>query len=118
MLLVTLVGPLGLAGAGIALCGAYVVMLTFIHLLTRRHFAVSFEWARLTQLVLVVGGFAVIGNLVLPTHGALGLLSRLLVCAAIGPALLAIGFVHAAELRHARALLGRVAAARRASTGA
>ena len=81
MLLVTLVGPLGLAGAGIALCGAYVVMLTFIHLLTRRHFAVSFEWVRLTQLVLVVGGFAVVGNLLLPTHGALGLLSRLLVCA-------------------------------------
>ncbi len=43
----------------------------------------------------------------LPTDGALGLLSRLLVCAAIGPALLATGFVHAAELRQARALLER-----------
>ena len=109
VLLVALVGPLGLAGAGIALCGAYVVMLTFIHLLTRRHFAVSFEWGRLAQLVIVVGGFAVVGNLALPTHGALGLLSRLLVCAAIGPALLATGFVHAAELRQARALATRLA---------
>jgi O-antigen/teichoic acid export membrane protein len=109
VLLVTLVGPLGLAGAGIALCGAYVVMLTFIHLLTRHHFAVRFEWGRLAKLVLVLGGFAIIGNLVLPTHGALGLVSRLLVCAAIGPALLATGFVHAAELRQARALATRLA---------
>ncbi len=109
VLLVTLVGPLGLAGAGIALCGAYVVMLTFIHLLTRRHFAVSFEWVRLAQLVVVVGGLATVGDLVLPTHGALGLVSRLLVCAAIGPALLATGFVHPAELRHARALATRLA---------
>ena len=105
-------------GCGIASCGAYVVMLAFIHLLTRRRFAVDFEWGRLAQLVVVVGGFAVVGNLVLPTHGALGLLSRLLVCAAIGPALLATGFVHAAELRQARALLGRVTAGRRAQPGA
>jgi len=118
VLLVLLVGPLGLAGAGIALCGAYVVMLTFIHLLTRRRFAVNFEWGRLTQLVIVVGGLAVAGNLALPTHGALGLLGRLAVCAAIGPALLATGFVHAAELRQARLLLDRVTAGRRGQPGA
>ena len=40
----------------------------------------------------------------LPTHGAVGLLTRLAVCAAIPPVLLATGFVHAAELRQARAL--------------
>jgi O-antigen/teichoic acid export membrane protein len=118
VLLVLLVGPLGLAGAGIALCGAYVVMLTFIHLLTRRHFAVRFEWGRLTQLVVVVGGFAVVGNVLLPTHGAVGLLSRLLVCAVIPAMLLAIGFVHAAELRQGRALLERVMAGRRAQPDA
>ena len=97
---------------------AYVVMLTFIHLLTRRHFAVTFEWVRLTQLMLVVGGFAVVGNLLLPTEGGLGLVSRLLVCAAIGPALLATGFVHAAEVRQARAMLERIMAGRRAQPGA
>ena len=47
LLLVTLVPPLGIAGAGIALCGAYVVMLTVMHFLTRRLFAVAFEWRRL-----------------------------------------------------------------------
>jgi len=118
VLLVALVGPLGLAGAGIALCGAYALMLAFMHLLTRRQFAVTFEWGRLAQLVVVVGGLAVAGDLLLPTDGALGLLGRLLVCAAIGPALLATGFVHPAELRQARALLERVMAGRRAQPGA
>jgi O-antigen/teichoic acid export membrane protein len=118
VLLVVLVGPLGLAGAGIALCGAYAVMLAFMHLLTRRSFAVAFEWGRLCKLALVMGGFAVLGDVLLPTHGAAGLLERLVVCAAIGPALLATGFVHAAELRQARTLAGRVAAGRRAQSEA
>ena len=67
-----LVPPLGIAGAGIALCGAYVVMLGVMHLLTRRAFTVAFEWRRLAQLVLVIGGVAVAGELLLPTHGAVG----------------------------------------------
>ena len=41
VLLVLLVPPLGIAGAGIALCGAYVVMLAVMHLLTRRAFTVG-----------------------------------------------------------------------------
>src|SRR5262249_2080900 len=65
VLLISLVGPLGLAGAGIALCGAYAVMLAFMHLLTRRSFAVAFEWGRLAKLVLVMGGFAVLGDVLL-----------------------------------------------------
>ena len=72
ILLVVLVPPLGLAGAGIALCGAYVVMLGIMHLLTRRAFAVAFEWGRLAQLTLVVGGLAAAGELVLPTSGVVG----------------------------------------------
>ena len=108
VLLLVLVPSLGLAGAGIALCGAYVVMLGLMHLLTRRQFAVQFEWWRLTQLAVVMGGLATVGDLILPTRGAVGLFSRALVIAAVGPALLAIGFVHAAELRQARELLARV----------
>src|SRR5204863_2216609 len=46
ILIWALVPPLGIAGAGIALCGAYVVMLTMMYLLTRHAFAVSFEWGR------------------------------------------------------------------------
>ena len=108
VLLLVLVGPLGLAGAGIALCGAYVFMLGFMHLLTRRQFAVQFEWLRIAQLAVVMGALAAAGDLLLPTHGAGGFLLRLVVTAAIGPALLAVGFVHPAELRQARALLARV----------
>jgi O-antigen/teichoic acid export membrane protein len=107
VLLLVLVPPLGLAGAGIALCGAYVAMLTVMHLLTRRLFAVAFEWLRLAQLVVVVGGLAAAGDLVLPTHGAVGLLSRMAVLAAIVPALLATGFAHRAERDQARELLAR-----------
>ena len=58
VLLVMLVPPLGIAGAGIALCGAYVVMLALMHLLTRRAFAASFEWLRLAQLTVVLGGLS------------------------------------------------------------
>jgi O-antigen/teichoic acid export membrane protein len=108
VLLLTLVPPLGIAGAGIALCGAYVGMIAFMHLLTRREFYVQFEWLRLARLAIVMGGLAALGDAFLPTHGAEGFLLRLLVCAAIGPTLLAVGFVHPAELRQARALLARV----------
>ena len=41
---------LGIAGAGIALCGAYVAMVAVMHLLTRGVFAVDFQWRRLAQL--------------------------------------------------------------------
>ncbi len=76
VLLLVLVPPLGIAGAGIALCGAYVAMLGVMHLLIRRAFAASFEWRRLAQLVVVIGGLAVAGDLLLPTHGFVGFLTR------------------------------------------
>jgi len=108
VLLVVLVPPIGIAGAGIALCGAYVVMLGFMHLLTRRLFAVAFEWRRLTQLLVVFGGLWAAGELLLPTHGALGLLARAAVFLAIPPVLYVIGFAHAQELAQARTLIERV----------
>ena len=111
-LLLLLVPPLGLAGAGLALCGAYVVMLAVMHLLTRRAFPVAFEWRRLVQLTVVVGGLAAAGELLLPTSGLVGFVSRAVVWAAIPPALLATGFAHGAELAQARALLARVRAPR------
>jgi O-antigen/teichoic acid export membrane protein len=107
VLLLVLVPAWGLAGAGVALCGAYVVMLAVMHLLTRRAFSVRFEWLRLAHLAVVIGGLAVAGELLLPTSGAIGFVSRAAVFVAIGPALLATGFAHAAELRQARELLAR-----------
>jgi hypothetical protein len=47
---------------------------------------------------------------VLPTHGAVGLLSRLAVTAALPVALLAMGFLHPGEVRRLR---GGVAMVRR-----
>ena len=51
-------------------------MLTAMYLLTRRAFAVGFEWLRLIQLSVVMGGIAVAGDVLLPTHGAVGFLPR------------------------------------------
>jgi O-antigen/teichoic acid export membrane protein len=94
--LVALVGPLGIAGAGIALCAAYLVMLVVVHVLTRRLFAVPFERARLAKIVAIVGGFSIAGELVLPTAGAAGFAARGAVLAAI-PLALVFGRVFTAR---------------------
>jgi O-antigen/teichoic acid export membrane protein len=99
VLLVLLVPPLGLAGAGIALCGAYVVMLAVIHVLTRRLFRVDFEWRRLSQLALILGGIAAAGDALLPATGALGLLERAAAFMAMPLALYVTGFAHAQEVK-------------------
>jgi O-antigen/teichoic acid export membrane protein len=112
VLIVVLVPSLGIAGAGIALCGAYAVMLAVMHLLTRRAFAVTFEWRRLAQICAVMGGMAVAGDLLLPTHGLVGFITRAAIWAAIPGVLLATGFAHAQELRGLRSL---AAYARRAA---
>lgn len=106
-LLAALVPPLGIAGAGLALVGAYVVMLVAMWLLTRRLFHVPFEWARLALVVVVAGGLTVAGELLLPSDGATGFVTRALVLAAIPPALWLAGFFHAGELAAARRLLVR-----------
>ena len=108
ILLVVLVPTFGIAGAGIALCGAYVVMLTVMHLLTRHAFAVQFEWRRLIQVTVVMGALATGGDLLLPTHGAVGFLTRVAVFAAIPLVLYLTGFAHPQELQQARALLSRL----------
>ncbi|MGI8428574.1 MAG: lipopolysaccharide biosynthesis protein [Solirubrobacteraceae bacterium] len=112
VLIVVLVPTLGIAGAGIALCGAYVVMLAIMHLLTRRVFPVNFEWRRLSQLVMVIGGAATAGELLLPTRGLLGFLTRAGVFVAIPLVLLATRFAHPQELGQARALLSRARSSR------
>jgi O-antigen/teichoic acid export membrane protein len=107
---------LGIAGAGIALCGAYVAMLLVMHLLTRRLFSVAFEWRRLAQLTAILAGVAVSGELLLPTSGFEGIALRVLWWLLIPVLLLATRFFAAEERRQARALLAdgrrRVAAFR------
>jgi len=61
---------MGIEGAGIALCGAYAGMLAVMYVLTRKLFRVGFEWARLAQLVALLGAVAVSGELLLPTSAS------------------------------------------------
>jgi O-antigen/teichoic acid export membrane protein len=107
VLLVVLVPPLGIAGAGVALCGAYAVMLAVLAALTRGRFSIAFEWGRLARLVIVLVPTTVAGELLLPTEGAVGLATRAAL-AAILPALLYLsGFLSPDE----RAFLARRASA-------
>ena len=107
---------LGIAGAGIALCGAYVAMLAVMYLLTRSLFKVSFEWARLAQLTAILAGVAVSGELLLPSHGLVGLVLRAVWLALVPAFLLLTRFFHSHERAQARSLVldarGRVAAFR------
>jgi O-antigen/teichoic acid export membrane protein len=107
VLLVLLLPRLGLAGAGVALCGAYLVMLAAMHFFTRRLFTVAFEWRRLAHLVLVIGGIAVLGDVLLPTSGFGGFVVRAVAWIAIPGALLLTRFPHAEEIAQVRALAPR-----------
>jgi O-antigen/teichoic acid export membrane protein len=106
-LLVVLVPPLGIAGAGLALCGAYVVMLALMYALTRRLFVVPFEWVRLAHVVVVIGGVTVAGELLLPTSGALGLVERTGALLAIPLLLMVTRFLGPGERTRLRALFER-----------
>jgi O-antigen/teichoic acid export membrane protein len=108
LLLVTLVGPLGIAGAGIALCGAYVVMLAILLALTRSRFSIAFEWGRLARLVIVLGGGTVAGELLLPTSGLAGFVTRALLAAALPVLLLLSGFLTREERARAWMVVQRL----------
>jgi O-antigen/teichoic acid export membrane protein len=107
---------LGIAGAGIALCGAYAAMLGVMYGLTRGLFKVGFEWRRLAQLVSILAGVAVSGELLLPSHGLAGLAARLAWLTLVPGLLLLTRFFHPHEWAGAKALVAdgrrRVAAFR------
>jgi O-antigen/teichoic acid export membrane protein len=105
ILLAGLVPPLGIAGAGLALAGAYAVMLTAMWALTHNLFPVAFEWGRLARFALVTSALTVAGELLAPASGLAGLLIRAAVLALIPLALLACGFFRPGELSAARGLL-------------
>jgi len=105
VLLVLLVAPLGVAGAGIALCGAYAAMLVTVRLLTRPLFAVPFEGRRIGLAVGVVSGVSVAGSLFLPADGPAGFALRALALAAIPVLLVSLRFARPGELEAARRLL-------------
>jgi O-antigen/teichoic acid export membrane protein len=107
---------LGIAGAGLALCGAYAATLIVMYVLTRSLFRVGFEWLRLTQLTVILGGVAVSGELLLPDHGLVGFLTRAAWLTLVPAGLFVTRFFHPREREQARALVadarGRVTAFR------
>ena len=96
---------LGIAGAGIALCGAYTAMLLVMYALTRSLFRVGFEWGRLALLGAILAGVAVSGELLLPSHGIVGLLTRVAWLLLVPIALLTGRFFHPHEREQARRLV-------------
>jgi O-antigen/teichoic acid export membrane protein len=87
-----LVPPLGIVGAGLALVASYLVVVALMYGFTQRLFPVPYEWGRLARVVLVAAGLIAAGELLLPTDGVDGLLSRCLLLALYPAALLASGF--------------------------
>ena len=104
---------LGIAGAGIALCGAYAAMLVVMYLLTRSLFRVGFEWRRLAQLAAILAGVAVSGELLLPSDGFGGLAARVAWLALVPALLLLTRFFHPHEHDGARARCRRPPPGRR-----
>jgi O-antigen/teichoic acid export membrane protein len=104
---------LGIAGAGLALCGAYTVMLVVLYMLTRSLLRVAFEWVRLALLCAILGAVAVSGELLLPTQGLSGLVLRALWLGLVPVLLFATRFFRSHELagawKLARPLFMRVA---------
>jgi O-antigen/teichoic acid export membrane protein len=96
---------LGIAGAGIALCGAYVAMLAVMYLLTRNLFDVGFQWRRLAQLSAIFAAVAVSGELLLPRSGLAGLVLRVAWLALIPGLLLLTRFFGDDERAQARGLV-------------
>lgn len=94
-----LVPAFGIVGAAVALVASYLVVLALMYGFTQRLFPVPYEWARLARVVFAAAALVAAGELLLPTAGASGLLSRSALWLAYPLALFASGFFTPAE-RH------------------
>ncbi len=106
-----LVPPLGIVGAGLALVASYLVVLALMYGFTQRLFPVPYQWGRLARIVLVSAALVGVGEALLPTAGAGGLLGRAALWLLYPLVLLASGFftrgerLWLAKLRRPRRLL-------------
>jgi O-antigen/teichoic acid export membrane protein len=89
---IALVPPLGIVGAGLALVASYIVVVALMYVFTQRLFPVPYEWTRLARVVLVSTALVLLGELLLPTSGAAGLLLRILLWLIYPALLLLSGF--------------------------
>jgi O-antigen/teichoic acid export membrane protein len=113
-----LVPPLGIVGAALALAASYLVVTALMYLFTQRLFPVPYQWGRLARVVFAAAVLVGLGELVMPTSGALGFLGRGLLWALYPLALWATGFFTPEErswiarLRHPGTVLAGIAALR------
>jgi hypothetical protein len=98
-------------------------VLVLMYAFTQRLFPLSYEWGRLSLVVLLAVALVAAGETLLPTSGALGLLSRGVVWLAYPAVLYAIGFLHPeeraglAELLRPEAIAARARGLRAAPAG-
>ena len=113
-----LVPPLGIVGAGLALVASYVVVLALMYVFTQRLFPVAYEWGRLAKIVLASAVLVGVGELAMPTEGAVGFLGRAALLAAYPLALYLGRFFTPGErawiarLRHPSAIVAEIRAMR------
>ena len=103
-----LVPPYGLVGAGIALVGAYVVMIALMYGVTRRVFPLELEWGRIVRIIGIAAALFAGGELLLPDSGVGGFVARAAVALAYLPLLYASGFFQDRERRALRSALQSV----------
>jgi O-antigen/teichoic acid export membrane protein len=87
----------GIVGAGLALVGSYVIVLALMYVFTQRLFPVPYEWRRLALVVLSAAAVVAVGEVLLPTSGAIGLLSRGALWVTYPAILFVLGFLHEEE---------------------
>lgn len=71
-----LVPEYGIVGSGLALVASYGIALVLMFVFTRRLFPVPWQWGRLALIVLSAAAVIAAGDQLLPTEGALSLISR------------------------------------------
>ncbi len=103
-----LVPPYGIVGAGIALVVSYLLMVGLMYLVTRRVFPLGLEWGRIARIVGFAAALFATAELLLPTSGAVGLLSRAALVPVYWALLYLTGFFHDAELEQLRVIRARV----------
>lgn len=98
---IVLVSLWGIEGAAVALIASYLLIVVLMWVVTERLFPIPWQWGRLAVIV-VAGAIAIAaGDLLLPTEGAAGLLSRAVVVALYPVALWFGGAVSRDERRRA-----------------
>jgi O-antigen/teichoic acid export membrane protein len=104
----------GIVGAGLALVASYLIVLALMYVFTQRLFPLPYEWGRLALVVLSAVALVAVGETLLPTSGAVGLVSRGALWLAYPALLFVTGFLHPEERAGLAELLRPAAVAARA----